>query len=87
MNTEESWEKEFDNEVDRLVARSLRDPSCKPLTELKNFVRTLRSQALEEGRENILKIISTLDFHYSAGVSVGMKKKVRREILGFLSKE
>ena len=32
-NREEDW----DNEVDRLIARSLRDPSCKPLTELKRF--------------------------------------------------
>lgn len=49
----ENWEKEFDNEVDRLIARSMRDPSSKPLTKIKSFIRTLLARSLEEQRVRI----------------------------------
>lgn len=39
----DSWTKEFDNEVDRLIAKSLREPTAKPLTELKSFIHSLLS--------------------------------------------
>lgn len=48
-NTNTDWEKRFDDEVDRLVALSLRDPSVKPLTELKRFIRTEKSKSYQEG--------------------------------------
>lgn len=53
----EKWEAKFDDEVDRLVARSLRDPDCKPLTELKSFIRTnfVSLAAVKEAAKKLYK--------------------------------
>jgi hypothetical protein len=65
--TTSDWEQRFDDEVDRLIARSLRDPSCKPLTELKKFVAAEKAKSFEEGAaragREIVEKVNQLSVH------------------------